>query len=407
VPNGFGVVVWVLVPVLVHGCFVLGFQLVVFSGVYSRNLFKPPGLRFTWVVGVASKSGEVHGQVKDGSQIREKGDAPTTEAQNRGAPGGQAVRPPMVLIGPFIVKWYDADSKELIVKYQGGNIVSRAVAYLDPSKIHNAYVVNVDEWVSHYYFVYEATERLEHYLEYATTLPDGARQVNELKVAYGCRADGRFYSSEEDCFDMVEVAFVKYFHEKFVFPNDVDLSTSTVLTEYRPNLADDDVVLKWLEKHGIKAVPYGPFSKPRIRVLRELGEGVEYGVKYKDVVGFKYFWFYDDPCPMPSRIRKYRFYYTSRGKEVGVRDLGDVQLSEITSEDLRSLIEDEVLALAVGYEGEELQELLRKARAKPYPQSIARCKEEWEYERKRAEELRSRNMKVAVEAWGGEWGGKE
>jgi hypothetical protein len=303
----------------------------------------------------------------------------------------------MVLMGPFTVEWFNNYFKWLIVTYRGGNIVSRRGVSLELSRIHNAYVVGDN----YYYFVYEApTERLERYLEFATALPDGARQVSELRVPYGCKADGKFYGSDEDCFEMVEVAHVVYLHKKLVFPNDVDLST--VLTEYKPNLADDDVVLKWLEKHGIKAVWYSLFSKPRIRVLRELGEGVEYGVKYKDVVGFEYFWFYDDPCPRPSRIRKYRFYYSSRGDVVGKRDLGDVGLSEVTSEDLGSLIKDEVLALAVGYEGEELQELLRKARAKPDPQSIARCKEEWEYERKRAEELRSRNIKIAVEAWGGE-----
>jgi hypothetical protein len=343
---------------------------------------------------MADKSSEVNV-----NQTVEGGDAPALESQeNRGAPGGQAVRSPMVLMGPFVVRWYDTVYKVLEVSYRGGNVVSRVGASLEPSRIHNAYVVDN----MYYYFVYEApTERLERYLEFATTLPDGARQVSELRVPYGCKADGEFYSSDEDCFEMVEVAFVKYFYEKFVFPNDVDLST--VLTEYRPNLADSNVVIKWLEKHGIKVVPYGPFSlTPRINVLRELGVGVEYGVKYKDVVGFKYSWYYDDPCPMPSRIRKYRFYYTSRGDEAGVRDLGDVQLSEITSEDLKSLIEDEVLALAVGYDGEELQELLRKAPVKPNPQSIARCKEEWEYERRLAEELRSRNVKVAVEAWGGE-----
>jgi len=330
------------------------------------------------------------------NQTVPKGDGPAQET-NRPAPGARAVRAPMVLIGPFIVRWYYTVFKELSAKYQGENIVSRPWVGLEPSRIHNAYVVG-----DYYYFVYEApTERLERYLEYATTLPDGARQVNELEVAYGCRANGRFYGSDEDCFEMVEVAFVKYLTRKFVFPNDADLST--VLTEYKPNLADSDVVLKWLEKHGIKAVPYGPLVlTPRIKVLKELGEGVEYNVKYKDVVGFKYMWPYDDPCPTASRIKKFRFYYTSKGEEAGMRDLGDVPLSEITSEDLKSLHEDEVLALAVEYESEELQELLSKVRDKPHPKSLVRCKEERERERRLAEELRSRNMKVAVQAWGGE-----
>jgi hypothetical protein len=299
----------------------------------------------------------------------------------------------MVLTGPFVVRWYDADFKALQVSYRGRNVVSRAGASLEPSKIHNAYVLDI---YNYYYFVYEATERLARYLEYATTLPDGARQVNELSVPYGCKADGEFYSTDKDCFEMETVTHVEYLYKKFVFPNDASLSG--VLTEYKPNLADADVVIKWLEKHGIKVLPYGPLSAtPRIDILRDVAEGLEYGVKYKDVLGFEYSWYYDDPCPRASRIKKYRFYYTSNGDVAGVRDLGDVQLSEITSEDLRSLREEDVLALAVEYEGEELQELLRKVRVKPYPQTLARCKEERKYERKLAEELRSRNTRVEVQ----------
>jgi hypothetical protein len=299
-----------------------------------------------------------------------------------------SIKPSLVLIGPFVVGWYSVDFNRLYVSYRGGNIVSRVEIGLEPLRIHNAYV----DGNKYYYFVYEATER---YLEYATALPEGAGQVNELSVPYGCRAGGRFYSTDEDCFEMETVERVVYLFKRFSFKNDADLST--VLTEYRPNFMDGNVVVKWLEKHGIKVEQYS--VRPRIVVLRGVMEGVEYGVKYKDVVGFKYAWYYDDPCPTASRIKRFRFYYTSNGEVAAVRDLGDVQLGEITSEDLKSLVEDEVLALAVEYEGGELQELLRRVSVKPNQASLVRCKEEREYERRLAEELR--NMKVEVQAWGG------
>jgi hypothetical protein len=104
--------------------------------------------------------------------------------------------------------------------------------------------------------------------------------------------------------------------------------------------------------------------------MRRLGEGVEniggVDIPYKDVVGFEYCFFYDDPWPTATRIKKLRVYYTSSDKKVTVaRDLGDAPPSEITDEELKQLDESEVLAVAAEYDDKEALEILQRTGASP------------------------------------------
>lgn len=98
--------------------------------------------------------------------------------------------------------------------------------------------------------------------------------------------------------------------------------------------------------------------------MRRLGEGVEdiggVDIPYKDVVGFEYCHFYDDPWPTATRIMKLRIY-----KGAVARNLGDVPPSEVTDDELKQLDESEVLAVAAAYDDKEALEILRRTNIEP------------------------------------------
>ncbi len=262
----------------------------------------------------------------------------------------------LVLIGPFALRW--AGEKRVLVVYRGGNIVGKREVWLDPSRIHNAYVVD-----KHYYLIYE-TENVDFYLQYAAKPPENARQVDVLEVPYGCKypgegEGGEVMTSEEDCWEAHLADGVEWLYRKFKIPNDAD--PGQALSDYRPDLGNANVIIKLLEGLGIKV-----WTPCRLVEVRGLGEGVDaYGIRYRDVIGFDYCFFHDDPWPTATRFLKLRVYYTSDGKMAAVATLGDVHPSEVTDEELKRLGESEVLAVAAEYDDEEALEILRRAGVRP------------------------------------------
>jgi len=260
-----------------------------------------------------------------------------------------------VLIGPFGVEW--AGEKRVLVRYKGESIVSKQELWLDASRIHNAYVVD-----EKYYFIYE-TENVDYYLQYATKLPENASQVNVLKAPYGCKynedEDEEIMTNEEDCWEMHLADGVEWLYREYRIPNDAD--PSTALSDYKPDLSNANVILKLLERHGIKV-----WTPCRLIEVRSLGEGVDaYSIKYRDIIGFNYCFFYDDPWPTATRLLRLRVYYTSDGKMVAARTLGDVPPSEVTDEELKRLDTSEVLAIAAEYDDGDALEILRRAGVRP------------------------------------------
>jgi hypothetical protein len=283
-------------------------------------------------------------------------------------PQEQAKQAKLVLIGPFTVRW--SGEKRILVEYKGGNIVpdNKKEIWLDPSRIHNAYAVD-----KKYYLIYE-TENVDYYLQYATKLPENASQVNVLKVPYGCKYAGEgeddeeIMTNEEDCWEMHLADGVEWLYKEFKIPNDAD--PGTALSDYKPDLNNVDVLIKYLEMHGIKTMIIGSlrvFGLPpacKFIELRRLGEGVEniggVDIPYKDVVGFEYCHFYDDPWPTATRIMKLRIY-----KGAVARNLGDVSPSEVTDDELKQLDKSEVLAIAAEYDDKEALEILRRTNIEP------------------------------------------
>jgi hypothetical protein len=260
-----------------------------------------------------------------------------------------------VLIGPFGVEW--AGEKRVLVRYKGENVVSKQELWLDASRIHNAYV----DGNKHYYFIYE-TENVDFYLQYATKLPSGAEQINVLRVPYGCKyfdEDEEVSTSMEGCWEAHLADGVEWVYKEIRIPNDAD--PGQALAEYKPDLNDANVIIKLLEKRGIKV-----WTPCRLIEVRSLEEGVDtYGIKYRDVIGFNYCFFYDDPWPTATRFLRLRVYYTSDGKMVAARTLGDVPPSEVADEELKRLDESEVLAIAAEYDDEDALEILRRTGVKP------------------------------------------
>jgi hypothetical protein len=155
----------------------------------------------------------------------------------------------LVLIGPFTLQW--SGEKRILVKYKGGNIIpdNKKEIWLDPSRIHNAYVVD-----KHYYLIYE-TENVDYYLQYATKLPRNASQVNVLEVPYGCKyvgedEDEEIMTNEEDCWEMHLADGVEWLYKEYKIPNDAD--PGQALSDYKPDLSNVDVLIKYLEMHGVK-----------------------------------------------------------------------------------------------------------------------------------------------------------
>jgi hypothetical protein len=274
----------------------------------------------------------------------------------------QAKQTKLVLIGPFTIRW--SGEKRILVKYKGGNIVpeGKKEIWLDPNRIHNAYVVD-----KRYYLIYE-TENVDFYLQYATKLPENARQVDVLEVPYGCKfvgegedEDEEIMTNEENCWEINLADGVEWVYREFRIPNDAD--PSTALSDYKPDLSHVDVLIKYLEMHGIKTQMVGLSPSCRLIELRRLGEGVEdvggVGIPYKDIVGFEYCLFYDDPWPTATRIGKLRIY-----QGAVKRTLGDVPPSEVTDE-LKRLDIGEVLAVAAAYDDKDALEILQRTGVKP------------------------------------------
>jgi hypothetical protein len=260
-----------------------------------------------------------------------------------------------VLIGPFGVEW--AGEKRVLVRYKGESVVSKQELWLDASRIHNAYV----DGNKHYYFIYE-TENVDFYLQYATKLPSGAGQVGVLRVPYGCKyfdEDEEVSTSMEGCWEAHLADGVEWVYKEIRIPNDAD--PGQALAEYRPDLNDASVIIKLLERHGIKV-----WTPCRLIEVRGLGEGVDaYGIRYRDAIGFNYCFFYDDPWPTATRFLKLRIYYTNNNKIVAVVTLGEVPVGEVTDEELKRLGESEVLAIAAEYDDEDALEILRRTGARP------------------------------------------
>jgi hypothetical protein len=271
----------------------------------------------------------------------------------------------LVLIGPFTVRW--SGEKRVLVEYKGGNIVGKKEIWLDPNRIHNAYAVD-----KKYYLIYE-TENVDYYLQYTTKLPHGVKQDNVLKVPYGCKypgedEDGEIMTNEEDCWEADLADGVEWLYREFRIPNDAD--PGQALSDYKPDLNNVDVLIKYLEMHGIKTMIIGSlrvFGLPpscKFIELRRLGEGVEniggIDIPYRDVVGVEYCHFYDDPWPTATRIKKLRIY-----KGAVARELGDVPPSEVTDEELKQLDTSEALAVAAAYDDKEALEILQRTGAKP------------------------------------------
>jgi len=279
----------------------------------------------------------------------------------------QAKQTKLVLIGPFTIRW--TGEKRILVEYKGGNIIpdNRKTIRLDTARIHNAYVDDS----KHYYFIYE-TENVDFYLQYATKLPENARQANVLEVPYGCKyvnedEDEEIMTEEESCWEADLADGVEWLYREFRIPNDAD--PSTALSDYKPDLSRVDVLIKYLESHGIKTQVIGSSLSCRLIELRSLGEGVEnvggFDIPYKDIVGFEYCFFYDDPSPTASRIMKLRIYSTINIKGVVARKLDDVPPSEVTDDELKRLNEDEVLAVAAAYDDKSALEILQRTGVKP------------------------------------------
>jgi len=273
----------------------------------------------------------------------------------------QAKQAKLVLIGPFTLRW--SGERRVLVEYRGGNIVGKKEIWLDPSRIHNAYAVD-----KKYYFIYE-TENVDYYLQYTTKLPENANQVNVLEAPYGCKyneddEDEEVMTNEEDCWEMHLADGVEWLYKEYKIPNDAD--PGQALSDYKPDLSNVEVLIKYLEMHGVKT----RVIHCRLIELRRLGEGVEniggVDIPYRDVMGFEYCFFYDDPWPTATRIKKLRVYYTSSDKKVVVaRDLGDVPPSEVTDEELKQLDASEVLAIAAEYDDGDALEILRRTGARP------------------------------------------
>ena len=268
----------------------------------------------------------------------------------------QARQARLVLIGPFTVRW--SGEKRILVEYRGGNIIpdDKKTIRLDTTRIHNAYV----DGDKHYYFVYE-TENVDFYLQYTTKLPQNVRQVDTLRVPYGCKyvnedEDEEIMTNEEDCWEADLADGVQWFNREFKIPNNAD--PSTALSDYKPDLSNANVILKLL---GVNAwVPCGLVE------VRSLGDGIDaHGIKYRDIIGFDYCHFYDDPWPTATRFLKLRVYYTSNGKMTAVRTLGDVPPSEITDDELKRLDISEVLAVAAAYDDKDALEILQRTGVKP------------------------------------------
>jgi hypothetical protein len=259
-----------------------------------------------------------------------------------------------VLIGPFGVEW--AGEKRVLVRYKGESVVSKQELWLDASRIYNAYVVD-----KKYYFIYE-TENVDFYLQYATKLPSGAEQVSVLRVPYGCKyfdEDEEVSTSMEGCWETHLADGVEWVYKEIRIPNDAD--PGQALAVYRPDLNDASVIIKLLERHGIKV-----WTPCRLIEVRGLGGGVDaYGIRYRDAIGFNYCFFYDDPWPTATRFLKLRIYYTNNNKIAAVATLGEVPVGEVTDEELKRLGESEVLAIAAEYDDEDALEILRRTGVKP------------------------------------------
>jgi hypothetical protein len=222
----------------------------------------------------------------------------------------------------------------------------------------------VDDY-NHYYFIYE-TENVDFYLQYASKLPQNARQVNVLEVPYGCKyvnedEDEETMTNEEDCWEAHLADGVQWLYNEFKIPNDAD--PGTALCDYKPDLSYVDVLIDYLKVHGIETRMIGLPPSCRLIELKKLGEGVEHvggvDISYKDIVGFEYCHFYDDPWPTATRIQKLRVYLG-----VAKKILGDVSLDEI-AEELKTLSEDEVLAVAAAHDDKSALEILRRTGVKP------------------------------------------
>jgi hypothetical protein len=280
----------------------------------------------------------------------------------------QAKQAKLVLIGPFALRW--SGERRILIEYKGGNIIpdNKKEIWLDPSRIHNAYV----DGNKHYYLIYE-TENVDYYLQYATKLPENTNQVNVLKAPYGCKyneddEDEEVMTNEEDCWEADLADGVEWLYKEYRIPNDAD--PGQALSDYRPDLSNANVLIKYLEMHGIKTMIIGSlrvFGLPpscKFIELRGLGEGVEniggVDIPYRDVVGFEYCFFYDDPWPTATRIKKLRIY-----KGAVARDLGDVPPSEVTDEELKQLDTSEALAVAATYDDKEALEILQRTGIKP------------------------------------------
>jgi hypothetical protein len=295
----------------------------------------------------------------------QKTQTPTTGVQTQIQAQGQG-QVNFVLIGPFDVEW--AGEKRILVEYRGENIIpkDKREIWLDSVRIHNAY-----EKDKLYYFIYE-TKNTDYYLQYATTLPSDAKQVSVLKIPYGCKYIGdededEISTSMEGCWEINLADGVEWVHREFKIPNDIN--PSMALSEYKPDLDNWEVLTKILEIHGIKVQPLPQPPVCQLVELRSVGEGFEtvgkYAIRYRDVIGFVYCDFYDDPWPTATRIQLLRIYLTNSGKGIAKRILGDVPLSEVTDSELKSLNESKILAIAAEYDDKDALELLQRAGIEP------------------------------------------
>ncbi len=189
-----------------------------------------------------------------------------------------------VAIGPFEDLWIKG---RIQAYYTGSNFVTTKDVALDPTRILRVYKQNCS-----YYFIYETNN--EFYLQYATTIPQGAKEVKTLEVPCCCEFEGKYVYDEDICAEAYEDGAI-YIYKEWISPN---IEVTNVITEYRPYITNQEAMFKYLTSQGKNASMY-------VRVVRRLNDD--------NVIGYESIRMYDEAYPHVGELAVYKEYKTPNG----------------------------------------------------------------------------------------------